>query len=198
VAMDASGRGLDGKLINGPSFVKGKVANSLRLNGTNQYVDLGKRLELPGAYTIALWVKLQANANQTILSDHSATSSLCHYAIEVVPSGQVRYVWLHGDRMNQFTTQDSLTLGTWAHLAATKDESGTVKLHLNGKVIPAVIRDPKHVVQISLPNEFGSLSIGRAGDFDKSYMNGFVDDVRVYTRALQPEEIAILIKLAEH
>lgn len=198
VAVDSSGHGLDGKVMNGATVVKGKVAGALRLNGTNQFVDLGRGPDLPGPYTLALWIRLTALSNQTIMSDFNAANSQCHFAIEVVPSGQLRYVWIHGDLSNQVVTQESLAAGVWYHLAFTKDDAGNVKLYVNGKPVSSLIRDPKYTVKRTLPNEFGPYSIGRPGNMDKGYTNGLIDDVRAYSRSLEPEEIVILSKLGDH
>src|SRR5262245_47361882 len=58
-AADASGHGLTGTLVNGPTFTAlGRYGNALALDGVNDYVNLGNptALRLTGSMTISAWV----------------------------------------------------------------------------------------------------------------------------------------------
>ena len=58
VAFDSSGHNLNGTLVNGPTFVSGKIGNAISLNGSTQYVDLGKpaALQLTGSMSVSAWI----------------------------------------------------------------------------------------------------------------------------------------------
>ena len=59
-ASDASGHGLDGRLlVNGPTFTTaGKYSNAVALDGINDYVNLGNptALQLTGSMTVSAWI----------------------------------------------------------------------------------------------------------------------------------------------
>ena len=57
-AADASGHGIIGTLINGPTFTAGKYGNAVALDGVNDYVNLGNpaALQLTGSMTVSAWI----------------------------------------------------------------------------------------------------------------------------------------------
>ena len=58
-ASDASGHGLTGTLVNGPTFTTaGQYGNAVALDGINDYVNLGNptALQLTGSMTISAWI----------------------------------------------------------------------------------------------------------------------------------------------
>ena len=78
--------------------------------------------------------------------------------------------------------------GAWGHLAATFDR-GQVRLYLDGEPIAS----QQTPVDRLVPNDF-PLLVGEAQNAQgrKDYrFAGLIDDVRVYLRALAPEEIAL-------
>ncbi|HEY5867736.1 MAG TPA: LamG-like jellyroll fold domain-containing protein, partial [Candidatus Tectomicrobia bacterium] len=61
-AVEASGNGTNGVLTNGPVFVAGKYGNGVRLDGGNDYVNLGNpaSLQLTGSMTLSAWINSSA------------------------------------------------------------------------------------------------------------------------------------------
>ena len=59
---DGSGHGLTGTLTNGPVFAAGKYGNGIRLDGVNDFVNLGNptALQLTGSMTISAWINSSA------------------------------------------------------------------------------------------------------------------------------------------
>ena len=58
-ASDASGHGLTGTLVNGPTFTAaGKYGNAVALDGVNDYVNLGNptALQMTGSMTVSAWI----------------------------------------------------------------------------------------------------------------------------------------------
>ena len=55
-STDASGKGNNGTLVNGPAWTTGKVNNALSFNGTNNYVNSGDFTSLTGAITVSTWI----------------------------------------------------------------------------------------------------------------------------------------------
>ena len=56
-AMDSSGKGLDGNLIDGPQWVNGKFGKALELDGAGAHVMFPDHVNPTEAITISIWVK---------------------------------------------------------------------------------------------------------------------------------------------
>jgi hypothetical protein len=76
------------------------------------------------------------------------------------------------------------TYGSWCHLAGVYDGS-TVQIYVNGTLESSVAFSGT-VLQVAQP-----LCIGRYGTVGEA-VNGLVDDLRLYNRALSAAEIQIL------
>ena len=96
--------------------------------------------------------------------------------------------------------QDKPRVGEWVHLAGTYNgETGKMSLYVNGKLIGT----ETHVGEIRLDPESSNrpLAIGaelngpNIDDLNGEF-NGYVDEVRIYDRALSDEEIKTLAEEA--
>jgi hypothetical protein len=130
-------------------------------------------------FTIEAWVQrtVDAGTYQSILSD--ATSGY----------GQVMFtLYIDGGSGDcngvddQFAFFDgryvqcsgvSAALGTWVHVAVTRDSSGTRRFFVDG-----VLRDVQNNTA-SPANSNGVLTFGRAGEYNDEYLAGLIDEVRI-------------------
>jgi hypothetical protein len=87
-------------------------------------------------------------------------------------------------------------VGEWVHLAGTYNgETGRMLLYVNGKLIGS----ETHVGEIRLDPESlnrpliigGELNGSNINEIDSEF-NGYIDDVRIYNRALSDKEIDAL------
>jgi hypothetical protein len=60
-AMDTSGTGNYGTLMNSPSWVSGKKGQAVNFNGTNNYIALSQQPPLASGFTFSAWVKRSAD-----------------------------------------------------------------------------------------------------------------------------------------
>jgi len=78
-------------------------------------------------------------------------------------------------------------LNEWHHVAGTYDLN-SIKLYRDGVLVDeSVIGDITPYYAPTLP-----LIVGRDDQVAGRYFNGLVDEVRIYSRALGPDEIAVL------
>jgi len=96
--------------------------------------------------------------------------------------------------------QDKPVVGEWVHLAGTYDgETGKMSLYVNGKPIGTQTRvgelrlDPE---SLNRPLIIGAELNGPNVDEVENGFNGYVDEVRLYDRALADEEIKTLAEAA--
>lgn len=78
-------------------------------------------------------------------------------------------------------------LGRWSHVAATFDK-GKVCLYLDGRRAASAQTQPERLLPNVLPLGIGE---GQAPGGGRAFeMSGLIDDVKIYDRALDPEQIA--------
>ncbi|MEM0360148.1 MAG: DUF2341 domain-containing protein [Candidatus Diapherotrites archaeon] len=83
------------------------------------------------------------------------------------------------------TSQSTLSTNAWQHIVATYDGS-TKKLYINGVLDSNTVSVSGSVGQNSRKFSIGASDTGTAW---ANYFNGFIDEVRVYNRALSIEEV---------
>lgn len=183
-AVDSTGNGFTGTLINTPTWMPGHVGpKSLLFDGVSQTLDIGQSLTAP-AYTWSLWVQGVAppgsGAIQKIISvastdslgmSWSHTNPLLRQAVQHRLAGGGAYVGA------QLTTP--LLANRWYHVAATYDGT-TLKAYLNGQLqasTPAAASD--------LPQ--GTLRLG--GGVSGEWWQGSVDELNVWNYALSAADV---------
>lgn len=104
--------------------------------------------------------------------------------------GQELYFYIYGPTVGpHFIAPAAVNLvsNRWYHLALTK-ESGVYRIYLNGVQISAETNS------FTVPITRAPLTIGQAGGL---YMDGMLDEVSLYNRALSPSEILAIYKAGE-
>ena len=73
----------------------------------------------------------------------------------------------------------AINTNQWTHVAASYSNTNSIlKLYINGQEIANT------TVSGSLPSDTSSLSLGRQPDTDSKYFNGYIDEARVFFKAL--------------
>lgn len=166
----------------GTKIGSGSIVNDSQRGYVYQGISAGDRITLPvgfnapASYTKSAWVYSTGNASyKNIISDNVAGREVFYLST----SGQVEA----GHNGSWFGVCNAAlpSLNNWHNVAVTYDETSTaMKLYING-----VLADTAAVSQRTL----GNIQVGSyASGFD-SFVNGKLDDVRLYKRALSQEEI---------
>ena len=169
-----------GTAVNAPAYVSGKEGSqALNLNGTSQYVDVsdGADLRFSGvqSFTLSAWVRLNSLPNAWAGIANKGPSD---YGLWLTPGNQ----WAFGGATN-IVSPVTASVGEWHLLTAVQDgTNGTRKLYVDG------------VFSCSGPaqNACGAndLRIGASsGGTPGAFLNGAVDDVRLYNAAWSAGEI---------
>jgi hypothetical protein len=190
IAYDYSGNRNNGTLYNGPTWVDGKIGKAISFDGNDDVVVIGgsyslnSPLSITGtSISIATWIKRIGDALQTReqIVEKNPTCNGYDFAIEratLTPS--VRFGF--GGACVVFNTVSSILNNQWYHLAGTYD-GNQVKLYINGN-LDKVYSETR---SISWGNR--ELAIGRNRDSLGWGLNGTIDELRIYNRALSEEEI---------
>ncbi len=183
---DSSGNNNHGTVMGEPGFVAGISNLALSLDGVDDYVDCGNSasFDIADEITLSAWI----NTSDTGNDEHNP----------FVGKGDHAYAIKHSDNNNiQFFIYDSgwFTVnvsagesfnGDWRHVSGTYDGS-ELKIYLDGGIRATTV----HTGAIEIGTE--NLTIGTNSEESGRFYNGFIDDVRVYNRALSDGEILYLV-----
>jgi len=194
VAADSSGNGNDGTVMGDAAWVAGRMGGSalnFDLSDDIVIIDDDPSLDVEDALTISLWV----NTPEVVVPNHMVTKQPSGTAPDNFPGN---YEFRVKDNTIQFLHQTSestdyseyhsttqITAGEWHHAVVSVKESGFVEFYLDG------------VSAGSLPQlgAFGVLnddSLRIGGRKDSRFFNGILDDVYIYSRALNLDQIVAL------
>ena len=212
-AKDVSGNGHDGTINGNPVCVEGKNSKAFSLNGNGDYVEVQSTSELSPSttMTVSSWVKPsdfyagECKSNSIVVKGNNFTLpgyfDLGYFDPEINVGGcfansgkhifAFRITFLDKTQEYLNGTQD-IVLGNWYLTTAVYDGSN-VKLYVNGK-----LEAEKYVGKKTLGDNSQNLTIGRMavipgnGDRWAYWVNGGIDETRVYNRALSETEIKAL------
>lgn len=182
-------------LVNGPTFTSGQFGNCLRLDGVNDYARAVDQpvLSPVKAFTIAAWVYLETipTAGRYQIALHKgANTTDWNYGLGITNRKVLLdFASLAGGEQ-EFTGGTINTARRWYHIAATFDDNAnTVKLYIDGAAVATIT-----TTAAPLANT-GQLWIGSSPFND--FLNGRIDDARIYERVLSATEIQALFNGGE-
>ncbi len=194
-SADSSGSGNTATLVNGVSWVAGKIGDAVSTNGTNQYVNVPNvNLSGTNAITVTAWV----NRTYSISGGHVMLEATTNYnnsttGFGVFPDdnscGGLQAA-LHGNVGYVANCYNQPSSGVWHHLAFVFDKTQTggneVKFYLDGVLQTAT----RSLLTSTNTNNFGSnpiyvMSRGGTGE----YTAGLLDELRIYNNALTAGQI---------
>jgi len=193
-ARDSSGKGNHGKIVGGAKCAKGKVGGALEFDGIDDFVDLPDGFaDLTKGLTFAVWAKpVKTNGlwpRFIELADAGGRYNIVLARRDM--SDDLRLEVYHGTLVRgrshpNVTATGAIEQSTWQHFAATIDRTGLAALYKNG------VEVARYHVGLPVKTNRTVNRVGRSCfDRDARY-KGLMDDVRIYNRALLPEEIRLL------
>ncbi len=200
-AYDSSGNGRHGTLTGDPEWVAGKIGGALQFDGQgHERVLLGTFDVTGNAITIACWFKadnLDTPGDDPRMVSKAIGGSNDQHWFMVSSSRQsgvkVLRFRLRTDgttgEIKADTTTGTIELNEWIHVATTWD-GATMRIHKNGVEVGSLAKggtlSTNPAANVAIGNQ---PTVGDDRPFD-----GIIDDVRIYTRALTPEEIEEVMK----
>ena len=200
-AIDSSGNGNNGT-VNGATLTTdrfGKANNAYNFNGTSDYIQVANSASLNSVsnqITISMWLNYD-----NLLSDYNwkgiskggwnvgSGYELLYRNSYNGDSGGVQLTSSYSGYDASYFNLDTLQ-GKWINLISTYSQSQG-KLYCNGKLIPGSASGGGFSNFIS--NTY-DLLIGKRNPNDQfaGYVNGKLDDIRIYNRALDSSEVQAL------
>ena len=190
-AFDSAGSH-DGRLYGNPTWLPqgGMIDGALQFDGVDDYVDCGtfNPSAATGQLTVCLWAKwngLTGSFQGLIGKRDTWEDSHMMWQLEASrDDGMVGFFREGSGRRDGFV----LPVGQWVHIAATCDGS-TARLYLDGQQV------------VSGPMTFGydtaaALVFGACEKDGGNPFNGMLDDVQLYDRVLNAQQIQAVMGLS--
>ncbi|MCX9081301.1 MAG: PKD domain-containing protein [Candidatus Methanoperedens sp.] len=184
--LDWSGNRNDG-ICSGsgcPTPTTGKIGGALYFDG-NDYIDAGngERLNITGNITIEAWVRPARRDTQYIVKK-AANDATNGYELSLASSGKAFFRFNQRTSGNNYRVDSAINYPsnntTWVHLVGIYN--GTqLQIYLNGN-----LSNNKNGTS-NISSNKNNLTIG--GPDDSKYLNGSIDEVRIWNRALTPQEV---------
>ena len=189
--------GFTGTLINmtpASDWVAGKIGNALNFDGVDASVDSSTSTTLsPPAITIAAWVQADAFPGPMTIVTRNAGGS-AYYELTVTTGGKlIVYFGVSGgsgDISYEGNGSQTLTTGTWYHVATTYNSTAGLVSYVNGVVDRTITAAGTLNLISGVPTVIGR------GAVSGQFFDGRLDEVYVFDRALTQADIIALRDLA--
>jgi len=186
VAVDSSTNGNDGTYTGGVLLNQsGQVNQAADFDGIDDYVSVADdtSLQMDDVFSVSMWIRVDesTNVNQMILNKEG------EYEIAIFPGGEIYWgIKNTNPDWSWHATGHVVAIGKWTHVAMTYD-NGTVNTYANGVLVDTYNGSGVVGDQYTSLNE---LRIGgRSNNPSGKYFDGRIDDVRVFSRVMCPEEV---------
>ena len=189
IAVDASGFGNHGNIQKAVRTASGRFGNALKFDGVNEGVVVNngnnsQSLALSTGITLEAWVYPTAkmNGGRTIITKVQSPSDFTEayrLAANNTTNQPTSTIWAQSPVSSVDNTQ--IPANRWTHLATTYDGHYQT-LYINGVLVD--MRPQKGTI----PTSNGALQIGYNAAWGYTF-EGYIDEVRIYNRALNNAEI---------
>ena len=159
-------------------WIDGKVGGALSFDGVDSYVEVPADSSMNSdAFSVSFWVKFNQLRTQGIIGkDNSGTR--WRFFMRSSDNG-IELDAMPGEIANVYTSTPSV--GEWYHVVGTYDGSDEVKIYMNGVL-------ENTATGISSMNNDQNVSV-ILGKYETARLDGSMDEVRIYNRALSAEEV---------
>ncbi|MDO8594906.1 MAG: LamG domain-containing protein [bacterium] len=191
-ATDASGTGNTGTLTGGPTWVTGRYGQAVSFDGTDDYVSItDNSLASGSSITPSLWFNQTSSKTVGLFASAAASDAPGEFTMLVNSNGTVSFIaWISGggDRPHLNAASAAVSYGAWHHAVGVYDVSaGYAYIYIDG-----VLSGSTNTTLNSTTWNGPAIGSGGVGGSTTYFMNGKMDDVRIYNRALTAAQVAAL------
>ena len=187
-AGDDSGNGYNGTPSN-VTYAAGKFDDAAVFNGSSSKIVLPTSTFSPSTFTISAWCNVSSDTDENTILELVDNQTYPNHTTIVLSAGSTAYssrFLIRNHTTNQYNYESSgtVTKNVWKHYAMTYDGS-TVKSYIDGFLVNSG--------SLTLSNTVGTISSIQLGlSSGIRYLNGKIDQVRIFDRALDSGEVTQL------
>ncbi|GEM_PF-1787049 len=197
---DTSGNANNGTAVGSPSYITGQLGQAISLDGTSQYVDTANYADNLSSISVAAWIQVGTGVSGSFLpvvyKMSSSGSSGIGWGVNIFHTlGNYEIGYLQqqdGSTYNEFTSHDAITDdGGWHFIVLTQGGglNSVPDMYIDGANVS--IDDHGSTKNLTTTSNALNVRIGATGSGDK-FFPGSIDEVRVYNRALNSDEVSQL------
>ena len=180
----------------GASLEDGRCGNmAYSFNGYLDYIDCGNDRSLNGNWSglsLSVWVRpgeISELQLATIMAKWAFNTNKDHFGLWLNSSYRViMAVSSPGTMENGVFSKSSLSYDAWYHIVATWRKNGEIRIYIDGKLDKMGKQTGRNINVRSTE----SLKIGRQVRGRSRPYKGWLDEIRIYKRALYDKEVAVL------
>ncbi|OHB54611.1 MAG: hypothetical protein A2Y12_09840 [Planctomycetes bacterium GWF2_42_9] len=198
-ANDSSGHSFNGTEIGGLTYVQGVSGYAGSFDGVDDYIDISTSLGGYSAFSQFAWVKINA------LQSSSSFIQTSNWYVDdthgndggfdlAVAAGSYVKSWINQpDRTADSEIANShVDLNQWYFVGVTWDGS-THRMYLNGTEVAS----STYTGYMGTSDKNSLVAAKHYGDGLTGFLNGNIDELRIYNRALNTQEIEQLYTIPE-
>jgi hypothetical protein len=191
VARDVTGNGHDATLKN-TDWVPSPRGHALHFDSKEDLAEYANidTMMLSGDVTLAVWVRTDGsvapNTHRLIFGD-AGYAVMRNGNLAVDGYQRLSFEWGNGESSVALLAPGTLMNGAWRHVVVVADSRAShATMYLDGAV----------VVEMPMPFPISKTSAKRrlTGWFYNGFLQGDLDDIRLYSRALSPPEVQQLFR----
>jgi len=191
-AYDSSGNDYNATLMGDPTWTDGMISGALLFDGNDDYLDCGNPvgLEPTQTITVSAWVKTQSASKYDTIISKPGPRRGASYVFRILDrnapyfSVAVTNGWAYQAPSNEKSIND----GVWHNLTGTYDME-TIRFYFDGVEIG---NGKAMSLEIDYTDSI-NLVIGASSTTHLNWnWPGKLDDIRIYNRALDEDEVALL------
>ena len=202
--LDSVG-GLSSPAIGPVSYIESPTGGAIVFDGTNTGISLppSPEMQFNGSFSISAWAMLKSYPTDsqiwaTIIFEGDDRPGLDPYDLQVAPDGTLQFLATSSSRASGVNAPTKFPLNRWVLVTGTYDKpEGIQSLYVDGRLVAQIndVPDLTPVVPLVAFQNAG-IGIGTNNAFGYSIYNmgwrGAISDLRVYNRALNDREVALL------
>ena len=182
--------GNNGNLTNGPLWVAGQYGSALQFDGTNDYVSV-PRVSVPNfisssPFTISFWAKPSTLSWKRYVSFYDGSKNI-QVGLGDGGGGGYRF-YVQNSNVSAVPKASTVVISdtNWHNVTVTFDGVSTYAMYLDG--VSSSGGAWSGLSTALFTGNSTTIYIGQRGD-NASFVNGLVDEVRIYSRVLSLAEI---------
>ena len=188
-ALDSSGNGYNGTATS-VTYAAGRFGQAAVFNGSSSFIDTNAKIPASLDFSVSFWIKTTSASSQLILDNKSGYTTNGWRVF--INAGAI--VYAEGNGVDNATSQTSPSStyadGNWHHVCVTRAAGGTVNMYIdNSRVITNGSVGTYYMTSSVWQN---NLHIGKYSGGSANYVNGSIDQVRIFNSVLTAANVTSL------
>ena len=173
-----------------PQITSGKIGMGVEFDGDGDYAESMDNIPITGSAprTLSAWIKFNGFVSQKQVPVgwgwEGETEQICQGELYAVTAWDGPRIALWGV-CNDHVSTENFEQDVWAHVTATYENDTELKIYVNAEEVYS----KTDVTPLQTGNSKMTLGKQIFTFADRAWTNGVVDEVAIYDRALNPDEV---------